>query len=39
VFLDKQTFTDWPEGDRREVDLLAEVPQADPDAEDGDTRI
>jgi hypothetical protein len=26
VFLDKQAFTDWPEGDRREMDLLAEVP-------------
>ena len=25
-FLDKQMFTDWPEGDRREVDLLASVP-------------
>ena len=25
-FLDKQTFTDWPEGRRRELDLLAEVP-------------
>jgi len=31
VFLDKQAFTDWPEGDRREMDLLAEVPtQEDP---------
>jgi hypothetical protein len=29
VFLDKQAFTDWPEGDRREMDLLAEVPVAD----------
>ncbi len=27
-FLDKQTFTDWPEGARREVDLLASVPVA-----------
>lgn len=27
-FLDKQSFTDWPEGDRREMDLLAEVPLA-----------
>jgi hypothetical protein len=26
VFLDKQAFTDWPQGDRREMDLLAEVP-------------
>lgn len=26
VFLDKQAFTDWPEGDRREMDLLAEAP-------------
>jgi hypothetical protein len=25
-FRDKQAFTDWPEGDRREMDLLAEVP-------------
>jgi hypothetical protein len=25
-FLDKETFTDWPAGDRREMDLLAEVP-------------
>lgn len=29
VFLDKQAFTDWPEGDRREMDLLAEVPARD----------
>ena len=27
-FLDKQTFTDWPEGARREADLLASVPVA-----------
>jgi hypothetical protein len=26
VFLDKEAFTDWPEGSRREFDLLAEVP-------------
>jgi hypothetical protein len=26
VFLDKQAFTDWPEGERREMDLLAEAP-------------
>ena len=26
VFLDKQAFTDWPQGDRRELDLLAEIP-------------
>jgi len=26
--LDKETFTDWPKGKRREVDLLAEVPLA-----------
>jgi hypothetical protein len=26
TFLDKEIFTDWPAGDRREVDLLAEVP-------------
>lgn len=25
-FLDKETFTDWPEGERREMDLLAEAP-------------
>ncbi len=25
-FLDKETFTFWPEGERREVDLLATVP-------------
>jgi hypothetical protein len=25
-FLDKQMFTDWPEGGRREADLLASVP-------------
>jgi hypothetical protein len=29
VFLDKQAFTDWPEGNRREMDLLAEVPVAE----------
>jgi len=28
-FLDKETFPDWPRGERREVDLLAEVPRAD----------
>lgn len=27
-FVDKQSFTDWPEGDRREMDLLAQVPLA-----------
>jgi hypothetical protein len=26
TFVDKEVFTDWPVGDRREVDLLAEVP-------------
>ena len=26
TFLDKEVFTDWPAGDRREMDLLAEVP-------------
>jgi hypothetical protein len=26
VFLDKESFTDWPAGDRREMDLLAKVP-------------
>jgi hypothetical protein len=26
VFLDKEAFTDWPAGDRREMDLLAKVP-------------
>lgn len=25
-FLDTQSFTDWPRGERREMDLLAEVP-------------
>jgi hypothetical protein len=28
-FLDKEAFTDWPEGERREMDLLAEVPVLD----------
>jgi len=27
-FLDKEVFTDWPKGRRRELDLLAEVPLA-----------
>jgi hypothetical protein len=27
VFLDKEVFTDWPEGKRREIDLLAEIPR------------
>jgi hypothetical protein len=26
VFLDKEIFTDWPDGERRELDLLARVP-------------
>ncbi len=26
VFVDKELFTDWPTGDRRELDLLARVP-------------
>ena len=26
TFLDKEDFTDWPAGDRRELDLLAKVP-------------
>jgi hypothetical protein len=26
TFLDKEGFTDWPAGDRREMDLLAEIP-------------
>jgi hypothetical protein len=26
VFVDKEAFTDWPDGDRREMDLLVEVP-------------
>jgi hypothetical protein len=26
-FQDKQAFTDWPAGDRREMDLLAKVPR------------
>jgi hypothetical protein len=29
VFLDKQAFTDWPQGNRREMDLLVEVPTKD----------
>jgi Domain of unknown function (DUF4351) len=29
VFVDKQMFTDWPVGERRELDLLAEVPVLD----------
>jgi hypothetical protein len=28
-FLDKETFPNWPRGERREVDLLAEVPRVD----------
>ena len=28
-FLDKETFPDWPHGERQEVDLLAEVPRVD----------
>jgi len=28
IFLDKEDFTDWPAGDRREMDLLAKVPVA-----------
>jgi len=31
AFVDKQAFTDWPAGDRREMDLVAAVPVADPD--------
>ncbi len=26
VFVDKEIFTDWPDGERRELDLLARVP-------------
>ena len=26
AFLDKQSFTDWPQGDRREMDLLGSKP-------------
>jgi hypothetical protein len=26
IFLDKEDFTDWPVGDRREMDLVARVP-------------
>jgi hypothetical protein len=26
IFLDKEFFTDWPRGRRREIDLLARVP-------------
>ena len=29
TLLDKETFTDWPKGKRRELDLLVEVPLAD----------
>lgn len=29
IFLDKESFTDWPAGDRREMDLLAKVPVED----------
>lgn len=28
IFLDKEVFTDWPSGHRRELDLLARVPSA-----------
>ncbi|HKH45605.1 MAG TPA: flagellar assembly protein H, partial [Thermoanaerobaculia bacterium] len=28
TFLDKEDFTDWPAGDRREMDLVAKVPVA-----------
>jgi hypothetical protein len=28
-FRDKQAFTDWPEGNRREMDLVAEVPMVE----------
>src|SRR5262249_43523427 len=31
VFVDKQAFTDWPTGVRREMDLLAEIPVRDAD--------
>ena len=34
--LDKETFTDWPRGRRRELDLLAEVPLA---VGDGQTAL
>lgn len=30
TLLDKETFTDWPKGRRRELDLLAEVALVDP---------
>jgi Domain of unknown function (DUF4351) len=33
-FVDKEAFTDWPHGGRREVDLLAKAP-----ARDGDLRV
>jgi hypothetical protein len=29
TFLDKEAFTDWPVGERREMDLLVEVPAPD----------
>ena len=30
IYLDKELFTDWPRGRRRELDLLARVPLLDP---------
>ncbi|HSJ76555.1 MAG TPA: hypothetical protein VK899_10300, partial [Gemmatimonadales bacterium] len=32
IFLDKEDFTDWPAGDRREMDLVAKVPMEGKDA-------
>jgi hypothetical protein len=32
IFLDKEDFTDWPAGDRREMDLVAKVPMEGEDA-------
>jgi hypothetical protein len=31
IFLDKEIFKDWPEGERRELDLLARVPVEEED--------
>jgi len=38
-FQDKQEFTDWPAGERREMDLLAAVPLLDREADGSETRI
>ena len=38
-FQDKQEFTDWPAGERREMDLLAAIPILDRDADGSETHI